>query len=119
MIQQKVSVMKRGEPISENKWDELVGELWKENGLKHLRDAATPFEYGGAFIYDPSKGTYGFQEGYDITEEDEFVFIDQSDHDELDNQDPQIQPEQDEPIQSVSSDHEEPQETIQPRKLKV
>ena len=40
--------------------------IWKENGLKHLRDAATPFDYDETFVYDPSKGTYGFQEGYEI-----------------------------------------------------
>ena len=49
-MQQKILVMKRGEPISESQWDELVREIWKENGLKHLRDAATPFEYDETLI---------------------------------------------------------------------
>ena len=92
-----------------------MGDIWKESGLKHLRDAATPFEYDEAFIYDPSKGTYGFQEGYEITEE-EFVFIDSSDH-EVDSQSPQNQPERDESTQSVHLDLEKPQETFQPRKV--
>ena len=99
--------------MSESKWDELVREIWKEKGgLKHLRDAATPYE----FIYDPSKGTYGFQEGYEVTDEDEFVFIDQSDHDELVDQLQQHQPERDEPTQCVRFHSEKPQETNKPCK---
>ena len=111
--------MKRGEPVSENKWDELVREIWKENGLKHLRDAATPFQYEESFIYDPSKGTYGFQEDFEITEEDQFVFTDQSDNDELVNQLLQHQPERDEPTHSVPFHPEHPQETIKPCKILV
>jgi len=91
-----------------------VREIWKENGLKHLRDAATPFEYDEAFAYDPSKGTYGFQEGYEIREDDEFVFIDPSDHDEPNNKLPQ---DQHEPTQSVTSYPEKPQETLQSCKV--
>ena len=100
--------------MSETKWDERVQEIWSENGLKHLRDAATPFE----FIYDPSKGTYGFQEGYEVTEEDqdEFVFIDQSDRDELVSQLLPLQTLQDEPTRSVLFHPEKPQEAYQPRK---
>jgi len=110
IIQWRVSAKKRGEPISETQWDELVRDIWKDNGLKHLRNAATPFEYEEAFVYDPSKGTHGFQEGYEMTEDDQFVFIDPSDHDELDNQPLQNQPARDldEPTQS----HVE--ETFQP-----
>ena len=88
-------------------------KIWKENGLKHLRDAATPFEYDEAFIYDPSKGMYGFQAGYEITEEEEFVFIDPNDH-EVDSQSPHNQPES---TQSVPLDLEKPQETFQPCKV--
>ena len=99
IIQQKVSKMKPGEANSETEWDELVREIWKENGLKHLRDAATPLENEESVIHDPGKGTvtHDFQE---VTEE-EFVFIDESDNDELDNQLPQNQPAQGEPTQSA------------------
>ena len=107
-MQQKILVMKRGEPISESQWDELVREIWKETGLKHLRDAATPFDYEDSFIYDPSKGGYGFQEGYEVTG-DQFVFIDKSDHDELANHLLQLQLPQDEPTQSVLFNSEKPQ----------
>ena len=107
--------MKRGESISEDAWDELVTEIWEENGLKHLRDAATPFEYTEEFAYDPGKGTYAFQEGYEVTEEDAFVFIDQRDHDELANQLTQTKTGQEEPIQSPTSP-EKPLETSQPSK---
>ena len=72
----------------------------------------SPFEYDETFVYDPSKGTYGFQEGYEIQEDDEFVFIDPSDHDEPNNEHPQNQPAQDEPTQSVTSYPEKPQETL-------
>ena len=106
--------MKRGESISESAWDELVTEIWEENGLKHLRDAATPFEYVEEFAYDPGKGTYAFQEGYEVTEEDAFVFIDQRDHDELANQ--PTKPEQEEPIQSEASPPEKTLEASQPSK---
>ena len=97
IIEHRVSAKKHGGPISESQWDEIVREIWKENGLKHLRDAATPFEYDETFVYDPSKGTYGYQEGYEIGEDNEFVFIDPSDHDEPNNELPQNQPAQDEP----------------------
>ena len=117
IIERRVSAKKRGEPIPEIQWNEIVREIWKENGLKHLRDAATPFEYDETFIYDPSKGTYGFQEGYEIGEDNEFVFIDPSDHDELNNKLPQNQPAQDEPTQSVTSYPEKPQETLQQCKV--
>ena len=108
--------MKRGESVSESVWDELVTEIWEENGLKHLRDAATPFEYTEEFAYDPGKGTYAFQEGYEVTEEDAFVFIDQRDHDELANQLMQIQPAKEKPKPSVPSSTEETLETSQPCK---
>ena len=115
-MQQKVSALKRGESISESIWDELVTEIWEENGLKHLRDAATPFEYTEEFAYDPGKGTYAFQEGYEVTEEEDiFVFIDERDHDELANQLTRTQPEQEEPIQSKTSS-ENTLETPQPSK---
>ena len=92
-------------------------EIWEENGLKHLRDAATPFEYTEEFAYDPGKGTYAFQEGYEVTEEEDiFVFIDQRDHDELANQLTRTQPEQEEPIQSETSPPEKTLETSQPSK---
>lgn len=97
--------MKHGEPTLESKWDELVEDIWKENGLKHLRDAATLFDYEDSFIYDPSKGGYGFQEGYEVTG-DQFVFIDKSDHDELANQ--LLQLPQDEPMQPVLFNPEKP-----------
>ena len=116
IIEQRVSAKKRGEPTSESQWDEIVREIWKEKGLKHLRDAATPFEYDETFVYDPSKGTYGFQEGYE-REDNEFVFIDPSDHDEPNNQLSQNQPAQDEPTPSVTSYPEKPQETLQQRKV--
>ena len=99
LTQQKVSKMKPGEANSETEWDELVREIWKENGLKHLRDAATPLEYEESVIHNPTKGTHGNPE---ITEEDELVFTDKSDHDELDKRLPQNQPAQDEPTHSVS-----------------
>ena len=105
--------MKRGESISESTWDELATEIWEEKGLKHLRDAATPFQFEEVFAYDPEKGTYAFQEGYEVAEEDSFVFIDQRDHDELANQLTQIQPEQEEPIQSEQSHTEKTLETSQ------
>jgi len=105
IIQRRVSAKKRGESISESQWDEIVREIWKENRLKHLRDAATPFEYDKTFVYDPSKGTYGFQEGYEVTG-DQFVFIDKSDHDELANQ--LLQPPKDEPMQPVLFNPEKP-----------
>ena len=108
--------MKRGESVSESAWDELVTEIWEENGLKHLRDAATPFEYTEEFAYDPGKGTYAFQEGYEVTEEDAFVFIDQRDHDELANQPTQTKPEEKEPIQSEASPPEKTLEISQPSK---
>jgi len=117
IIEHRVSAKKHGGPISESQWDEIVREIWKENGLKHLRDAATPFEYDETFVYDPSKGTYGYQEGYEIGEDNEFVFIDPSDHDEPNNELPQNQPAQDEPTQSVTSYPEKPQETLQQRKV--
>jgi len=117
IIERRVSVKKRGEPIPESQWDEIVREIWKENGLKHLRDAATPFEYDETFVYDPSKGTYGYQVGYEIGEDNEFVFIDPSDHDEPNNEHPQNQPAQDEPTQSVTSYPEKPQETVQQCKV--
>ena len=82
-------------------------EIWEENGLKHLRDAATPFQHEEVFTYDPGKGTYAFQEGYEVTEEDAFVFIDQRDHDELANQLMQIQPAKEEPKPPVPSSTEE------------
>ena len=91
-------------------------EIWEESGLKHLRDAATPFEYTEEFAYDPGKGTYAFQEGYEVTEEEDiFVFIDERDHDELANQLTRTQPEQEEPIQSKTSS-ESTLETPQPSK---
>ena len=115
VVQQKVSALKRGESISESTWDELVSDIWEENGLKHLRDAATPFEYTEEFAYDPGKGTYAFQEGYEVTEEEDiFVFIDERDHDELANQLTQTQPEQKEPIQSETPGNT--LETSQPSK---
>lgn len=107
VVQQKVSALKRGESISESTWDELVSDIWEENGLKHLRDAATPFQHEEVFTYDPGKGTYAFQEGYEVTEEDAFVFIDQRDHDELANQLMQIQPAKEEPKPPVPSSTEE------------
>ena len=97
-------------------WDELVTEIWEENGLKHLRDVATPFEHEEVFTFDPGKGTYAFQEGYELTEEDAFVFIDQRDHDELANQLMQIQPAKEKPKPSVPSSTEETLETSQPCK---
>ena len=108
--------MKRGESMSENAWDELVTEIWEENGLKHLRDAAAPFEYAEVFAYDPGKGTYAFQEGYEVAEEDSFVFIDQRDHDEIANQLIRTKPEQEEPIQSEASPPEKTLETSQTSK---
>ena len=113
VVQQKVSALKRCESISESTWDELVTEIWEENGLKHLRDVATPFQHEEVFTYDPGKGTYAFQEGYEVTEEDAFVFIDQRDHDELANQLMQIQPAKEEPKPPVPSSTEE---TSQPCK---
>ena len=114
VVQQKVSALKRGESTSESTWDELVTEIWEENGLKHLRDAATPFQHEEVFTYDPRKGTYAFQEGYEVTEEeDAFVFIDQRDHDELANQLMQVQPAKEEPKPPVPSSTEE---TSQPCK---
>lgn len=108
VVQQKVSALKHGGSISESTWDELVSDIWEENGLKHLRDAATPFEYTEEFAYDPGKGTYAFQEGYEVTEEeDAFVFIDQRDHDELANQLMQVQPAKEEPKPPVPSSTEE------------
>ena len=116
VVQQKVSALKRGGSISESTWDELVTEIWEENGLKHLRDAATPFEYTEEFAYDPGKGTYAFQEGYEVTEEEDiFVFIDERDHDEFANQLTRTQPEQEELIQSETSP-EKTLETSQPSK---
>ena len=117
VVQQKVSALKRGGSISESTWDELVSDIWEENGLKHLRDAATPFEYTEEFAYDPGKGTYAFQEGYEVTEEEDiFVFIDQRDNDELANQLTQTQPEQEELIQSETSPPEKTLETSHPSK---
>ena len=103
-----------GELISESAWDELVAEIWEENGLKHLRDAATPFEYTEEFAYDPGKGIYAFQEGYEVTEED--VLIDQRDHDKLANPPIQTKPEQGEPLLFEASSPEKTLEISQPGK---
>ena len=114
VVQQKVSAMKRGESTCESTWDELVTEIWVEDGLKHLRDAATPFQFEEVFTYDPGKGTYAFQEGYEFAEDDDsFVFIDQDDHDELVDQLIQTQPKQKEPMQSEQSSLEKTLETSQ------
>lgn len=43
-------------------WIELVDDLWESENLKHLRDAATPYEeLEPGFIYDPCTQQYGFE----------------------------------------------------------
>ena len=47
---------------SKHVWIELVDDLWESENLKHLRDAATPYEeLEPGFIYDPCTQQYGFE----------------------------------------------------------
>ena len=51
------------------RWPEFVNDLWQER-LPHLRQEV----YGdGMFMFDPTTGRYGFQEGSDYGTEDEFM----------------------------------------------
>ena len=53
------------------RWPEFVNDLWQER-LPHLRQEV----YGdGMFMFDPTTGRYGFQEGADLVykTEDEFM----------------------------------------------
>ena len=65
-------------------WSDYVEDLWLENdenkgnNLKHLRDVAIPFERDPPiFEYNPIKGLFAYQEGYEEEdrENEEFVFI--------------------------------------------
>lgn len=40
-------------------WSDYVSDLWEKH-LPHLRETIVG---GGAFVYDPATGRYGFQEG--------------------------------------------------------
>lgn len=51
------------------RWPEFVDDLWQRR-LPHLRQEV----YGdGMFMFDPTTGRYGFQEGSDYGSEDEFM----------------------------------------------
>lgn len=51
------------------RWSEFVDDLWQVR-LPHLHQEA----YGdGMFMFDPTTGRYGFQEGSDFGTEDEFM----------------------------------------------
>lgn len=40
----------------------MVDDLWEDENLKHLRDAATPYEdLEPGFVYDPCLQQYGFE----------------------------------------------------------
>ena len=54
------------------KWDDFTPEIWDDDHLKHIRDAAQPFSDGGDFVYDPEKNRFGFQADFEP-----FLFIDQ------------------------------------------
>ena len=51
------------------KWDDFTPEIWEEENLKYLRDAATPYDEG-EFVYDVDKQRYKYQIDFD----EEFVF---------------------------------------------
>lgn len=58
-----------GEHAIHGRWPEFVNDLWQER-LPHLRQEV----YGdGMFMFDPTTGRYGFQEGSDYGTEDEFM----------------------------------------------
>ena len=51
------------------RWPEIVDDLWQKR-LPHLRQE----DYGdGTFLFDPTTGRYGFQDGSDYGTEDEFM----------------------------------------------
>ena len=53
----------------QGRWPEFVDDLWQKR-LPHLRQEV----YGdGEFMFDPTTGRYGFQEGSDYGTEDEFM----------------------------------------------
>lgn len=57
------------EHAHQSRWPEFVDDLWQRH-LPHLRQEA----YGdGEFMFDPTTGRYGFQEGSDYGTEDEFM----------------------------------------------
>ena len=51
------------------RWPEFVDDLWQKR-LPHLRQEV--YE-DGMFMFDPTTGRYGFQEGSDFGTEDEFM----------------------------------------------
>ncbi len=55
-------------------WAEYASELWVDDKLGHIRKAAIPYDYGTDFVYDPTKGMFGFQE--EEEEDQELYFID-------------------------------------------
>ena len=47
---------------SKSKWTDHIDDLWDEQCLKHLRDAATPYaDIEPGFVYDPIEHKYGFE----------------------------------------------------------
>lgn len=58
-----------GEHPFHRRWSEFVSDLWQER-LPHLRQEV----YGdGMFMFDPTTGRYGFQEGASYRTEDELM----------------------------------------------
>lgn len=59
--------------LSTSMWEDFTPELWSDQYLKHLHDAALPFYYGD-FLFDPLEQKYAFQletqEMYESGDED-------------------------------------------------
>lgn len=75
LIQCSVTEDCKRQVIRRSRWDDFTPELWTDKYLKHLRDAALPFDQG-EFVYDPEKECFNFQEDYQNSDvhDDEFVF---------------------------------------------
>ena len=67
---------------TQQRWKPFV-DIWEENKLKHLKDAAVSFDYNPQFQFDVVTGLYGYQHGFE--EEDEFVFIQKEREEKLDD----------------------------------
>ena len=86
--------------VKHSKWDDFTPELWAENNLKHLRDAALPFDQG-VFVYDPEKECFNFQEEYqEYKYDEEFVF---SGDKQLDIEEEEHQLEEDDDLKEKST----------------
>ena len=59
----------RGKSSSEEKWIEVVVDLWGTH-LKHVRERATRYQRPSDFLFDPTTMKFGFQQGFGTGDSD-------------------------------------------------